>query len=79
MRKWHILTVIFAIAMAFAACKKEYTCECTSTDDNGNEVGSTTTKKEFSSESDAEEWCNGHESETTSGGTTVTTECELSS
>lgn len=67
------LTIAFVgLAMiALTSCKKDYTCECTSTDSSGNSSTSSTTI-ENAKKSDAEEACN---KSISSGGSTI--ECKL--
>lgn len=58
---------------AATSCKKEYTCECKTTDSTGAQIGSpVTTTAEFKKEADAESWCS---AETNVGG--ISTKCAL--
>ncbi len=70
-----IATLIVGLAFSFGSCESEYECECTT--DGPNVSGSTTTKDEFSDESEAEDWCNGQESTSETPAGTVETTCEL--
>ncbi len=73
MKKLLTLALATGFIFAFSSCKKEYTCECSTTTDGVLVAGSTVTSTaEFSKKSDAEAWCN---TETTVG--TTTTKCEL--
>jgi hypothetical protein len=47
---------VAGLAFTFASCKKDYTCECTWTDDNTS-AGSYTAKLK---KKDAETWCEGN-------------------
>jgi hypothetical protein len=78
MRKISFATLALALGLCFGSCSKEYNCDCTTTTDGGQQTAESTTTKEFKKESEAEDWCNGQESETTTNGVTSTTECELS-
>jgi hypothetical protein len=51
--------IIVCIVAAFAtSCKKDYTCECTSTDTSGGKTHTTVdTFKASSKKKDAEAWC----------------------
>jgi hypothetical protein len=76
------LFAVAALAISFASCRKERTCECT--DSSGGYTVVTTTKVK-SSKKDATSWCeaaNGSKSTTTVDGTTVpngsiTTTCKI--
>jgi hypothetical protein len=59
-----MLLVAAVVAVTFASCKKEWTCECTYSDSSGTHTISGTTKKE--SKKDAKDECNGT---ATAGGT----------
>lgn len=66
--------VAAAVAMiSLSSCKKDWVCECTTTDADGNEYG-TTTSSFTAKKKDAESSCSNLE--TSSGG--ATTSCELS-
>ena len=65
------LFAVAALAISFASCRKERTCECTDTSYGTTVV---TTTKVKSSKKDANSWCeaaNGSKSTTTVNGTTV--------
>ncbi len=69
-----VLPFVAAIALLGAvSCKKEYTCDCTTTDSSGVFSPSTVSSTATLSKSDAEDWCS--ESSTTSG--SFTTTCTL--
>jgi len=52
-----LIIAIAAMASTFTACKKDYTCICTTVEDStGNEIGSVTEKAKYNKK-DAEEWC----------------------
>lgn len=71
MKKVLTVLTIVAVASVFTACKKEYTCECTTK--SGGIVISTVSHTEKLKKSEAEEWCD--EYKVTSG--TLTTTCKL--
>ncbi len=53
----HLFTLCIVAALA-TSCKKDYTCECTSTDTTGGVTTTTVqTIKAKSSKKDAEKWC----------------------
>lgn len=60
--------------IALASCKKDYTCECTSTSGSSSSTASTTIN---ATKGDAKEACEAGSSSATSGGSTVTTTCEI--
>ena len=62
------------VLVAFSACKKDYTCECTVSDGQGGESKSSVTI--HSTKKDAENACSGKTS-ATSGGTTMTSSCKI--
>ncbi|MFC5270846.1 hypothetical protein [Adhaeribacter terreus] len=62
------------VLVAFSACKKDYTCECTTSDGQGGDYKSSVTI--HSTKKDAESACSG-KSSATSGGTTVTASCKI--
>ncbi|MCG8576274.1 MAG: hypothetical protein MI810_15400 [Flavobacteriales bacterium] len=70
-----ILSSFIALGvLAFTSCKKDYTCECTTTTAGVSATASTTitdTKK------NATESCDAGDATTTVGGITATTECEI--
>lgn len=68
-----VILVAAVSIMALASCKKDYTCECTSS------TGSVTSFPiENSTKSDAEEGCDGTGASVTIGGTVVSsTTCKL--
>lgn len=66
-----VLAIAFIAGIAFTACKKEYTCECTYEDASGQTASSSTTIKD--TKKNAEDACEGNE--VSSGGSTWT--CEL--
>lgn len=59
------------VAITFASCKKEYTCECTYKDVNGNNATVSATSGKIKKK-DAEAWCN---TTASTGGSTYT--CKL--
>lgn len=63
------------VLVAFSACKKDYTCECTVTDNTGASQG-TSSVTIHSSKKDAESACSG-KSTVSSGGMTMTSKCEI--
>ncbi len=66
--------LVAAVGMlALASCKKDYTCECTTTDSSGFFDDVSTSVTINATKSDAETTCSG--SEVTAG--TLTTKCEL--
>ena len=82
MKKIAILSIIFA-GLAFAACKKDRTCECTLTHTSAS--GTVTTDPVTSTQikdikgGEAKDWCQNH-SEVVTTGTAVTTDswaCKL--
>lgn len=71
MKKITILAVA-ALAISFASCKKDRTCECTQTSNGVTIVSSTVVK---SGKKDAESWCsasNGSKTTVTVNGTAQT-------
>jgi subtilase family serine protease len=66
-----ILLVAAVAGLSMVSCKKNYTCECTTTD-NGAVIGSTTATSGKIKKSEAETWC-------TAGASagTAKTECKL--
>ena len=62
------------VLVAFSSCKKDYTCECTTSDGQGGNYASSvtihTTKK------DADNACSG-KATSTGGGSTISTTCKL--
>jgi hypothetical protein len=79
MKKLTILSVA-ALALAFASCKKDHTCECTTT---STAPGSTATTSEYTivkaKKGDAKKACVKTSNDNTFGGTTYTTtrDCKL--
>lgn len=67
-----IATLIVGLAFSFGSCEKTYECKC----EGGSGIASvsSTTEKEFSSEDDAQSWCDNQESSAGS----VTISCTLS-
>lgn len=66
------LLAIAALTISFASCKKDRTCECTSTSNGVTIVSSTKVK---SGKKDAQSWCdasNGSKTTVTVNGTAVT-------
>lgn len=76
------LFAVAALAISFASCRKDRTCECTDNSGGATMVSTTTVK---SSKKDANSWCeaaNGSKTTTTYNGTTVpngniTTTCKI--
>ena len=60
MKKITLLAVVL-VAASFASCKKNYTCDCTWTDD-GSSAGSYTSGK--IKKKDAKAWCEGNNTST---------------
>ena len=79
MKKITLLTIVLA-GLAFASCKKDYTCTCTTTTTSGSGTvtasGSSATGK--MSKKDAESKCDENDATVTSGGNSVTTACAIS-
>jgi hypothetical protein len=63
------------VLVAFSACKKDYTCECTTSDGQGGDAKSSVTITE--SKKDAENACKAGNSTVSSGGMTMTTTCKI--
>ncbi len=72
MKKLTILAVA-ALAISFASCKKDYTCECTAT---GNGSTATTTVTIKDTKKKAEDACSA-KTTASSGGTSVSTTCKI--
>ena len=73
------LLAVAALAMTFASCKKDYTCECKVTSNaTGTNVTSTTSAATGKmKKADAEAKCNEGDSNTTVGALTVSSECSI--
>jgi len=73
------LLAVAALAMTFASCKKDYTCECKVTSNaTGTNVTSTTSAATGKmKKKDAEAKCNEGDSNTTLAGLTVSSECSI--
>ena len=71
MKKVLSILAIAAFAVSFTACKKDYTCECTTKD--GATVLGTTTATAKLKKSDADAWCGDY---SVTAGTLVMT-CDL--
>jgi hypothetical protein len=73
------ILLIAAVAFAFTACKKDYTCECTVTTSgqgvSGTATGSTTVKDTKKKAKDSCE--EGTKAATTVGGITTETKCAI--
>ena len=63
------------VLVAFSSCKKDYTCECTTSDGQGGSAKTSVTITE--SKKDAEDACKAGNSSVSSGGMTVTSSCEI--
>lgn len=75
MKKVTPILAIAALAIAFTSCKKDHTCECTSSL-NGTTIGtSSTTFKETKKK--AKDACSALETTTSVGGQTASTSCSL--
>lgn len=73
MKKLTILAVA-ALAISFASCKKDYTCECTSSGGGATATASTTIKD---TKKKAEDACTARASTTSVGGSQVTSTCKI--
>jgi polyisoprenoid-binding protein YceI len=73
------LLAVAALAMTFASCKKDYTCECkvTSTASGTNVTSTTSGATGKMKKADAEAKCNEGDSNTSILGITVTSECSI--
>jgi len=74
-----VLLVAAVACMAMTSCKKNYTCECTTTYTGGGGsttpfVGSTTIND---TKSKAEDACNSMDQTSTAGSITSTTDCKI--
>ncbi len=69
-----IALTLFAITIAFTSCKKDYTCECTTTVGSSSTT-QTTTITDIRSDAKAE--CNDKDQSTTVGGITTTVDCDI--
>lgn len=76
MKKGLAILTIVAFAAFFTACKKDYTCECTTKDGTGAVLASSSATGKMT-KSDAESWCSAGESSSTIFGTTWITTCTL--
>lgn len=76
MKKFAPIAAIALFAVAFTSCKKEWTCECTSTGG-----GTTTTASDKSatklSKKDAKAWCESSNGTTSIAGVSFTIDCKL--
>ncbi len=75
MKKIASVAAIALFAVAFTSCKKDYTCECTSKDNTGT-VMSTSTVSIKATKKDAKTACN-EESTVSGGGSSITMSCSL--
>jgi hypothetical protein len=69
-----ILLVAAVAGLSLVSCKKDYTCECTTTQ-NGTVVASSSYTAKLKKK-DAESWCSGNAT-STGGGSTITSSCKL--
>ena len=74
MKKIYISAAVLTM-LAFASCKKDYTCECTVSDGQGTNSTSSVTIHE--SKKDAESACKASNSTVSSGGMTMTSTCKI--
>lgn len=74
MKKVSLFIAVVAITAIFSSCKKDYTCECTSTYGGISTSASVTAKM---TKKDAKEWCEGYNVSSTVGGVTSSTTCKL--
>ncbi len=74
MKKLLTILALSVFVMAFASCKKDYTCECTTTTAGVSASASTTIKD---TKKKAKEKCDEGDSSSSVGGVTVTSECEI--
>jgi len=76
MKKVLSLILVAGFIFAFSSCSKDYTCECVTTMTGVDPVSSEATA-EFSSKSDAEEWCDEGDMEIDILGIITKIECEI--
>jgi len=69
-----VLLVAAVAGLAMVSCKKDYTCECTTTD-NGTVVSTTTVTGKMKKK-DADSWCTGNVTSSVPG-STIKMECKL--
>lgn len=75
MKKIATIAAVALFAIAFTSCKKDYKCECVSKE-NGTVLMTQTIELKDQKKKDAETACSG-KATASSGGVTVTTECNL--
>ena len=69
-----VLIALSCVAFfGMASCKKEYTCECTVTDADGNVISEASEKTEKMKKSEAEDACNKGDSSAMG----ITSDCEI--
>jgi hypothetical protein len=66
-----ITAAAFISLVVFASCKKDYTCECVTTDNAGNNVSSSITI--HATKADADTDCSGKATSNSSGSAVITT------
>jgi hypothetical protein len=73
-----LLASIALVTLGLTSCKKEYTCMCTTVDNDPNFGGTSSFTYTFTAKKkDAERVCSTYESESTWGGYTSKTTCAL--
>lgn len=75
MKKLLVTLSIISIAFIFGSCKKEYTCECTTTMTGFGTTTSSTTIKD--TKNNAKDACEGGSSTTTVNGVSASVTCKL--
>lgn len=76
MKKFIPMTAVAVIALMFTSCKKEYTCNCTTTF-TGSAPVSSSMKTEKLSKKDAKAQCEKPNGTTTISGVSATVSCKL--
>lgn len=69
--------VLAVVGFAAVSCKKDYTCDCTTTSNIPGYAGVKTSSTAKMKKKDAEDWCTGLNSSTTTYGFTYTNTCAL--
>jgi len=77
MKKIHIITIAAALllTLGLSSCKKDYTCQCTTSQTGMSPIVTTSTI--HGKHSDAKSACEGGSSTTTYGGITTTVACVI--